>query len=219
MDWTVGALRKRVNDEMEKHMNGLVPAIQLDSEYCDIFPHPEPPDDTTAMQELGAKQLTMIVWPKKTEWAQSKPFKRSYSQPPVRDWPEWLEKQTKVQHVTTSQEHEILVTKLFEQLHNSSGPVGVALLEKLCQKVAELQDTIESLLCTTKEQQHIIEKQANQLEEQAKKLEEQALRINELKQQIKDLEEKHAQQFNELPQQHDKNRVALNDLQGELVPK
>lgn len=114
----------------------------------------------------------------------------------------------KVQHVTTSQEHEILVTKLFEQLHNSSGPVGVALLKKLCQKVAEFQDTIESLLCTTKEQQHIIEKQAKQLEEQSKKLEEQALRINELKQQIKDLEEKHAQQFNELTQQHDENRVA-----------
>ncbi|KAF8458829.1 hypothetical protein BGX38DRAFT_289089 [Terfezia claveryi] len=142
-------------------------------------------------------------------------------------------KQTKVQDVTTSKEHEILTTKLFEHLHNSSGQIGVALLEKLCQKIAEMPDTIESLLVKTKEQEHIIPKKAKKLEEQAKKLEEQAkkleeqakklgeqaLQINELKQQIKDLEGKHAQQINERTQQYDKVRVALNDLQGELVPK
>jgi len=38
MDWTVGAFKKRVNDEMESHMKGLLPGIKLDSEYCDIFP-------------------------------------------------------------------------------------------------------------------------------------------------------------------------------------
>ena len=38
MDWTVGALKKRIHDEMETHMGGLLPDIQLDLEYCDIFP-------------------------------------------------------------------------------------------------------------------------------------------------------------------------------------
>lgn len=38
MDWTVGSLKKRVNNEMKSHMNGLLPGIQLDSETCDIFP-------------------------------------------------------------------------------------------------------------------------------------------------------------------------------------
>ena len=89
----------------------------------------------------------------------------------------------KVHDVTTSKEHEILISKLFEHL-GSSDPVGVVLLEKLCQKIAEMQNTIESLLDTTKKQEQIIKEQALQIKEQALQIKEQALQINKLKQQI-----------------------------------